>query len=636
MANIFNTNKQWFNLFKLKCNLSVKKSIYRLNSSHIKSEFDDLLKTIDATDLEELKKDKASTTKLSESYLRIIGNGNHGSPKSFLLVVNQKKYIFNCGEGISRILMEMGYTKLENFNNLFFTNSSWNECFSGTLNLINEILKHNEELTFHSPFKAVDFIEETFSDLLQLKTAKNRKLLQYDYASTNDFRSDNLSVKNIKLKDVSAYLISINNEVNKFLKILVVDFPNLGYLELFSKNPEFNTKNMSDLDFILHISPKNVVKSGKYMTFFENIGNKTKKNLYLDESENNLISKEIYKKQLILNKLNETIFPMIPLDLEKTSFIPNQKSKNVKTSMCFKLLNDLRSNSFFDRVKKWDNLKNRDFLTHFQLQKIKKAMPFSKSTITNKVAYPSILFLGTSSGNTTIDRNQSGILVNLDEKQSILMDCGVGILGQFIRFYGEENYMKELVKLKVAFISHIHLDHYQGIHMLIVQRVKAFKKLNKPYEKLILLHPTNLLPYLKSDGKYFGDYLDKSVDLVNNERLLDAFKNQSVFNGIDNLSYIQTSNVLHIDKSYGLVFETKNKIKIAYTGDCSPSRELIKKGYMCNILIHEATYSDQNVDQAEKTRHSTISQVNYSIVYVETYMFLICFSHLRLSTLPLK
>jgi ribonuclease BN (tRNA processing enzyme) len=602
--------------------------IYRsLTSLSKMTEFDDLLSTLEKLD----KSSDNLVDNISSLYLRIIGTGNHGSPKSFMLVIDQKKYLFNCGEGASRILKEMGYKKL-GLENIFFTNSSWHDCFSGTLNLLNEIFQCTKELTIHSPFDAVEFIKDTFGDLYQLKTAKNIKLEQYDYAKNKEFSNESLNVKTFKLNDVNAYLITLTSKEFKsdkiktrsierfshskkdldplknlqFYKILVVDLPSLEYLEIFEKNSR--NQELSNLDLIVHMSPSKILKSQNYRRFFEKIGRKNKINIYLDETETNLISREIYQKQSILNQINGWIFPLLP-------FKYNSDTINAKTSMFYELKSQSGSKGFLNNFTKWNNVNpNEIAMRGSDLEKIRK-IKLEDSRI-DKESYPRLLFLGTSSGATSLSRNQSGILVQLDKNQSILMDCGIGVLGQFIRFYGEDNYERELVKLKVLFISHMHLDHCQGLMSLIEERVKAFENLKLNYEKLVLLYPSNLLPFINSYKKYFKNIFANAIDLVNNESLLDLLNSQqreNVFKKLDNLKLIQTSNVFHIEKSYGLIIETKNDIKIVYTSDCSPSREIVKKGFKCNILIHEATYNDQNIEIAAKYRHSTVSQASVII-----------------------
>lgn len=55
----------------------------------------------------------------------------------------------------------------------------------------------------------------------------------------------------------------------------------------------------------------------------------------------------------------------------------------------------------------------------------------------------------------------------------------------------------------------------------------------------------------------------------------------------------------------------ESKIKIVYSGDTIPSHNLIKEGYECNLLIHEATYASDRTEMARERRHSTVNQVRW-------------------------
>ena len=50
-------------------------------------------------------------------------------------------------------------------------------------------------------------------------------------------------------------------------------------------------------------------------------------------------------------------------------------------------------------------------------------------------------------------------------------------------------------------------------------------------------------------------------------------------------------------------------MKIVYSGDTIPSPNLIKEGFQCNLLIHEATYAADKEKMAGERRHTTVNQV---------------------------
>ena len=134
----------------------------------------------------------------------------------------------------------------------------------------------------------------------------------------------------------------------------------------------------------------------------------------------------------------------------------------------------------------------------------------------SQAVYPEVVFLGTSSTSPTFTRNVSSILVKIASDSSILMDCGEGSLGQFMRFHGASNYHNELIKLKAIFISHFHADHHLGIFELMNARRKAFELLGLPYEKLFVLLPNNLRLFFDSINKFSDDvsFFDMVVNLL--------------------------------------------------------------------------------------------------------------------------
>ena len=77
----------------------------------------------------------------------------------------------------------------------------------------------------------------------------------------------------------------------------------------------------------------------------------------------------------------------------------------------------------------------------------------------------------------------------MNKDSSMLLDCGEGTLNQLYKFFGKERTQTELIKIKVLFLTHIHLDHQHGTFGLILDRIEAFKHLNIPYEKLRIMVP---------------------------------------------------------------------------------------------------------------------------------------------------
>lgn len=63
--------------------------------------------------------------------------------------------------------------------------------------------------------------------------------------------------------------------------------------------------------------------------------------------------------------------------------------------------------------------------------------------------YPKVLMLGTGSSVPNKVRNTSGILLQLSEDCSIILDCGESTLTQIVRFFGESEADRILKTIKV-------------------------------------------------------------------------------------------------------------------------------------------------------------------------------------------
>ena len=68
--------------------------------------------------------------------------------------------------------------------------------------------------------------------------------------------------------------------------------------------------------------------------------------------------------------------------------------------------------------------------------------------------------------------------------------------------------------------------------------------------------------------------------------------------------YLETVPVLHVESSFACILKS-SKFKILYTGDTRPTTSIVGPGYGCDLLIHEATFDNENALEAIKKNHST-------------------------------
>jgi ribonuclease Z len=190
--------------------------------------------------------------------------------------------------------------------------------------------------------------------------------------------------------------------------------------------------------------------------------------------------------------------------------------------------------------------------------------------------------------------------------------------------------MKQLVKVKAIYLSHAHLDHYNGVFTFVKARQRAVEKLKDKDDKVFICAPANLFSLFKTTSSLFQPEVNhpdglflSSINLIDNHWLDYSDKpvrrttdrTELIKQRVDSLkaalglSNIEAMPVVHIENATALVFKHQlTNFKLVFSGDCVPSAELVKLGQQCDLLIHEATYSKHDVARAFENKHSTVLQ----------------------------
>ncbi len=234
-----------------------------------------------------------------------------------------------------------------------------------------------------------------------------------------------------------------------------------------------------------------------------------------------------------------------------------------------------------------------------------------------------VTMLGTASAVPTIQRSLPAIAVRRDG-DVFLLDCGEGCQRQMMRF--SVSYMK----VKAIFITHLHLDHFLGAFGLI-----ETMGLNGRKEKLTIYGP-------KGSGAVFGrkDFLevveiDEKFSLDMGEFAVSSF---ATAHSRDSLGFVfeEKERRRFYDekaKSLGLKGPMFTQImqkgelsvggkkirlkdvtypqpgkKLAYSGDTAPSAAVARAAKGADLLIHEATFGEDRLEEAREAKHSTASQ----------------------------
>ncbi|VVB98367.1 Ribonuclease Z [uncultured archaeon] len=233
-------------------------------------------------------------------------------------------------------------------------------------------------------------------------------------------------------------------------------------------------------------------------------------------------------------------------------------------------------------------------------------------------------FLGTSASIPTVERGMPSIA--LKGKELYLWDCGEGCQRQMMK------YKVGFGSVKGVFISHLHLDHFLGIYGLI----ETLRLSSACSQKLPIFAPRGFEQMLINRWDFMDVQELKSGELLKDaEGSISAFK---VKHSRESFGFIYKEHdrvKFHDEKAHklglkGVLFREiqekgsvkvgRKKIeledvtwvkpgrKIAYAGDCLPSRSTVDAAKGADLLIHEATFGKEFEKEAEERNHSTAEQ----------------------------
>lgn len=194
-----------------------------------------------------------------------------------------------------------------------------------------------------------------------------------------------------------------------------------------------------------------------------------------------------------------------------------------------------------------------------------------------------IIFLGTGSAIPSKYRNVSSIIYE-EENCAYLLDCGEDTLSQIDRVYGD---LRVLEKLRLIFISHSHADHHLGLYF-ILKNVR---------HRVVVLCPQKV--------KDFLSLFDLDVTFFVTDKNRRAEITYLSFNLNEKVIKVSLCPVDHIGDSYGIKLQAAHAI--SYSGDCRPSFMFAEMSKKSDVMIHEATFTNDYRDNALKTKHSTIN-----------------------------
>ena len=249
-----------------------------------------------------------------------------------------------------------------------------------------------------------------------------------------------------------------------------------------------------------------------------------------------------------------------------------------------------------------------------------------------------ITFLGTSGTIPSVNRNPSGILIQIGGER-LLFDCGEGTQRQMMKAKtGFRN-------LNNVFITHLHTDHFIGLFGLI-----ETMSLNERREKLRIYVPKQNEDFLKCLFYAFGYnnlcYPIEVVGLKDGDTIdfghfkVLAFKTDHI---VPSLGYALIERdrpgkfnrakaeelgippgPLYSKLVRGESIEINGQVitpdmvvgskrpgrKVVYTGDTRPCERTVEVSKSADVLIHDASFTSELQEWAEETKHSTAKEAS--------------------------
>jgi len=242
-------------------------------------------------------------------------------------------------------------------------------------------------------------------------------------------------------------------------------------------------------------------------------------------------------------------------------------------------------------------------------------------------------FLGTAASRPTVERNVAGIAV-VREGETLLVDCGEGTQRQMMR-YGISFTVSDV------FFTHFHTDHVLGVIGLM-----RTLQLQGRTEPMRLWGPRGAAKFLQRTELFGGERLGYAVQvaelepgseikrdgyairpfavshhgapalgyaLVEDTRLGRFDPDQARALGVPEgplwgrLHHGQSVTLpdgRHIDPAL-LVGPPRPGRRIAITGDTRPCDTTIEAAREADVLVHEATFAEEEAQRAADTGHST-------------------------------
>lgn len=210
--------------------------------------------------------------------------------------------------------------------------------------------------------------------------------------------------------------------------------------------------------------------------------------------------------------------------------------------------------------------------------------------------------LGTGSAIPGKYRNVSSSLIENNPAGEVLfLDCGEMTLGQVYRLFGPEKAEELLAKTSAILVSHKHGDHHLGA-LALIRKICQLRRKESVVRKLLLIAPQRFLTWLDEFAQV-SDFGLEDLDFKSADEFVEV---PIVLTGSE--TQIRSFEVDHCMDAFGFQITFADGKRIVYSGDTRPCDNLIANAHECDLLVNEATMSDDLLHEAIVRKHCTISE----------------------------